>query len=64
MPILGRSLLDTRTLSKNDIEEIFLKADGLAPLVKSMAARRTNDPFREECQWSAVFSSSQAPGHG
>lgn len=46
MPILGRSLLDTRTLSKNDIEEIFLKADGLAPLVKSMAARRTNDPFR------------------
>ena len=46
MPILGRSLLDTRTLSKNDIDEIFLKADGLAPLVKTLSARRTGDSFR------------------
>ncbi len=45
MPILGRSLLDTRTLSKNDIDEIFLKADGLAPLVKTMSARRSSNPF-------------------
>lgn len=46
MPILGRSLLDTRTLSRNDIDEIFLKADGLAPLVKTMSARRISDSFR------------------
>lgn len=29
MPILGRSLLDTRTLNRNDIDEIFLRADAL-----------------------------------
>lgn len=46
MPILGRSLLDTRTLSRNDIDEIFLKADGLAPLVSNMSARRISEPFR------------------
>lgn len=33
MPILGRSLLDTRTLNRNDIDEIFLRADALAPFV-------------------------------
>lgn len=30
MPSLGRSLLDTRALSRKDIEEIFLKADSLS----------------------------------
>lgn len=30
MPSLGRSLLDTRVLSRKEIEEIFLKADSLA----------------------------------
>jgi aspartate carbamoyltransferase catalytic subunit len=35
MPLLGRSLLDTRVLSAKEIDEIFLKADAL---VKSLAA--------------------------
>lgn len=30
MPLLGRSLLDTRVLSAKEIDEIFLKADSLA----------------------------------
>ncbi len=30
MPLLGRSLLDTRVLSRKEIEEIFLKADSLS----------------------------------
>ena len=30
MPLLGRSLLDTRVLSAKEIEEIFLKADSLS----------------------------------
>ena len=38
MPLLGRSLLDTRVLSAKEIDEIFLKADALA---KSMATSST-----------------------
>lgn len=39
MPLLGRSLLDTRALSAKEIDEIFLKADALA---KSMETSRTS----------------------
>lgn len=39
MPLLGRSLLDTRVLSAKEIDEIFLKADALA---KSLADLRSN----------------------
>jgi aspartate carbamoyltransferase catalytic subunit len=38
MPLLGRSLLDTRVLSAKEIDEIFLKADALG---KSLATSKT-----------------------
>lgn len=60
MPILGRSLLDTRTLSRNDIDEIFLKADALAPLVnpKDREIRKSNLSMRQPVVCCLFFEPS------
>lgn len=60
MPILGRSLLDTRTLSSNDIDEIFLKADALAPLVNpsDRETRKTVLPMRQPVVCCLFFEPS------